>query len=129
MANSSTNAPPWLQRCDWHNGTPRQSPTATLTTSSSILSPDVMGRACNQAPDSLVAVARSLVHARGSRAVSSKTLEVACTRGLSQALCCKLPSGWIPRSSGKPLQDWNALRSGGACRHCWRSRCLCCGRL
>ena len=46
--------PPIAVVCGWHSGTSKQRSTAILTTSLSILSPmEEMGRAYNQAPDSL----------------------------------------------------------------------------
>ena len=80
----STSDPQWLHSCGLQRGVPSLRPTATRTVSSSIRNPRLgTGKACNQAPASLLLAARSLARDLASGASLVKAWAVAHTLGES----------------------------------------------
>ena len=81
----STSAPQWWQGCDAQMAVLSLSPTEILSVLSSIFRPsEVMGRACNQAPDPWAIVAKSLARAMSWGALFRRDSAEATATGWSQ---------------------------------------------
>ena len=93
MPSAETAAPQCWQVCGVKIAVPRRRPTAILNVLSSILKPtDVIGRACNHAPEALSMAASCLAHSTSSLAPSRRVEAVVPTLMVSQFFSYTAPA-------------------------------------